>query len=489
MLDVVQVAEETELTLNSDVTLDILDTLQVIEVSRWDQTLTEEHYSNLVAYIATSKSIHTANLSFPSQPPMLQPRTLEQVASRNLTVHWQIGQLEQTLDPSKGMWMIHLRAHPGHVQETYPLSIDPDLKPQVSGQVSTVSSLPGTSGTPITVPSKEESSKRPATEVASSTDEVCVVGKRTKYSEGSSLSERDHDERKAFDQHTTFREAEATITRKGGIIEIPDTGVKLDIPANAFEDGMQQCLIQIRIIYPFTLNEPDGAFTSNSSATVEILPNKLKLKENVILTMPHCLELDPGFEDMKNTAKIFMSHHENGNPPIWEEIPNLRYSLEKRSCSIWLQNFCWVKYLINGEYVKGKKIQVYTASKELSLGDDIVEIEVGYYPDLPGGGEILRNSPNLIVSQCKPFIFLKKGKIPLTLKLDTVLPESWTTDLKLEVQEISFRCIANSEERSCPFVFVNENRGASFPVFVFWISQGVRGFRQTIRPALKGLDT
>ncbi|KAJ8034799.1 Protein NLRC5 [Holothuria leucospilota] len=416
LADLVVSAKEDVLQFNSGVMMIVLETLEVIEFSRWDQTLKEEDYSNILKFIAKFPVLRKASLKFPDQPPRVDKGTLVSLQETDRTVMWIIGsKLSQVLDPATGGWKFL-----------------GDIPPDVQKQNTRAGAHP------------------------------------------------------ALYQQTNKLKAEAEISREGGKLEIPDTGVKLDVPPNAFRDDVDDFLIQIKIILPGTFDEPASSFTSNTSTVVELLPNNLRLKKAVSLTIPHCLELEADHKDGSYTAKIFISHHEIGTPPIWEEKQNLVYSLDDTKCTIWLESFCWVKFVINGAIVKGKKIQVYTAGKELVHGDDIVELEVGYYPDLPGGGEILRNNEILILLLKKPFIFLKKGKIPLTLSLQKVVPSSWKpVDLS---QEIPFQCIANSEERSCPFVFENEKKGPSLPVFIFWISQGDRGFRLSMRPQLKGIN-
>lgn len=104
-------------------------------------------------------------------------------------------------------------------------------------------------------------------------------------------------------------QAEALITQAGGRVEIPNTGVELDIPPNALPEGMDECLIKIRIVPLHTLKERATCFSSNSSVVVELLPNHLSFQHPVRLTLPHCLQLR---KDAVYAAKIFMSQHSEG---------------------------------------------------------------------------------------------------------------------------------------------------------------------------------
>ncbi|KAJ8043101.1 NACHT, LRR and PYD domains-containing protein 10 [Holothuria leucospilota] len=273
--------------------------------------------------------------------------------------------------------------------------------------------------------------------------------------QSSSLSPSTHQQQKregahSWDEKSIF-DTKAVISREGGKLCIPDTGVKLYIPPNAFEDDIDQCLLRMRIILPGECDVPAASFTSNTSTVVELLPNNLRLKQTVILTLPHCLDLEVDRGDGSYTVQIFISHHERGTSPVWKAKSNLLYYLDDTKCVMWLESFCWVKFEVNGSIVKGKKIQVFAAGKVLESGDNIVETEVGYFPDLPSGGEILRNNKNLILSQQKPFLFLKKEKLPLTLSLLKVTPLIWKP--LDDLQEIPYESIANSVEHSCPFIF------------------------------------
>lgn len=103
--------------------------------------------------------------------------------------------------------------------------------------------------------------------------------------------------------------AEKNIDKAGGILEIPGSGVKLDIPPGAFDDANGPCTIHMRIIPTRQLVDQVTSFCSGSSTAVEIFPSDLKLKRSAKLRLPHCLMFK---EDVDRTARIFINH-EKGN--------------------------------------------------------------------------------------------------------------------------------------------------------------------------------
>ena len=99
---------------------------------------------------------------------------------------------------------------------------------------------------------------------------------------------------------------EKIVSEEGGYLDIPDSGVSLDIPQGALEG---KHVIQMRIVTDYQQEESSLTFSSNSSVVVELLPSSLKLLKPVKLTLPHCLALR---EDCEWKARIFSSHHKEG---------------------------------------------------------------------------------------------------------------------------------------------------------------------------------
>lgn len=66
----------------------------------------------------------------------------------------------------------------------------------------------------------------------------------------------------------------------------------------------------------------------------------------------------------------------------------MKYCLEDSACTIWIDKLCCVKYSVNNDIVIGKKIVLYTAARK-NIQKELADVEVGYYPDMPGGGEVI----------------------------------------------------------------------------------------------------
>ncbi|PIK41542.1 putative netrin receptor UNC5B [Apostichopus japonicus] len=238
---------------------------------------------------------------------------------------------------------------------------------------------------------------------------------------------------------------ELWINKDGGVLELPDTGVSLEIPPGALEKDQ---LIQMRIIPYNFQGDSDLSFSSNSSVVVELLPSNLQLLKPVKLTLPHCLVLKKGCEWK---AKIYSSHHDEGTQPLWRPQPDTPYVLTERNCVIKLKNFSWEKFDIGDEIVEGKRIVLY-AAKDLSSSESIIHIHVGYYLELPGGEEIVSiNKVSVLVK--KSAVFFKKGQLPLKCLFDKIEPPAWTCGSEEEnSKEISFKMAAISKGLFCTFV-------------------------------------
>ncbi|KAJ8024280.1 hypothetical protein HOLleu_36972 [Holothuria leucospilota] len=262
-------------------------------------------------------------------------------------------------------------------------------------------------------------------------------------------------------------QAQAAITQFGGILEIPDTGVVLRVPPNALPEGMSECLIKMRIIPINMSHDETTSFSSNSSVRVELLPTRFKFRGYVKLTLPHCLELK---KNVVYRARVFMSHHNKGERPQWEEQEGKCCELQERICIIWLKSFCWTKFDIDDEIVEGKRLKLYTAAKKMYLEDMYAAVEVGYHLDMPGEQEILRMNPDLILSHRKPFVFLREGKHPLSILLRRIIPHQWKCNGQ-NTKEIPFQSVAASVEYSCSFVVEKETRDQDIPMCMFVAAQ------------------
>ncbi|XP_071854200.1 uncharacterized protein [Apostichopus japonicus] len=239
---------------------------------------------------------------------------------------------------------------------------------------------------------------------------------------------------------------ELWINKDGGVLEIPDTGVRLEIPPGALEKDQ---LIQMRIIPYNFQSDSDLSFSSNSSVVVELLPSYLKLLKLAKLTLPHCLVLKKGCEWK---AKIYSSHHEEGNHPVWRPQPDTSHVLTERNCEINLKSFSWKKFEVDDKKVKGKRIVLY-AAKVLSSSESVTHIHVGYYWDKPGCEKIVSiNEVSVLVKQSS--VFLKKGQLPLECHFVKIDPPAWTYGSEGgNLKKIPFNTVAITMGQFCIFVF------------------------------------
>lgn len=74
--------------------------------------------------------------------------------------------------------------------------------------------------------------------------------------------------------------------------------------------------------------------------------------------------------------------------PHWEVEKEAHFELRDDTCIVFLKQFCWVTYKVDNEVVEGKKLQIFTAGKPLVETDCEGTVEVGYYLDLPGKGNV-----------------------------------------------------------------------------------------------------
>ncbi|KAJ8034674.1 Tight junction protein ZO-1 [Holothuria leucospilota] len=403
--DVVVSASSNALEFSSGIMMEAQDTLEEIEIIDRGGAVTKEDSKKVVKFITKCPLIRQACFTSPSEPPLLDKRTVSFLREDEKTVTWKTGsQKSRTFNTIKETWMI-------------------------GSETSTTS----------------------------------------KTSTGA-------------DSDWTTLEAKGIISTNGGIIEIPNTGVQLEIPPNALPEGMHQCNICMRIIPPDSSDKASTDFTINSSVIVELLPDNLTFQHQVKLSIPHCFQLK---KEAKPVAKLFMSHHKEGARPIWKEKTDQPYELTDTRCVISLDSFCWVKYYVDGRVVDGKRLKVYAAGKKLFPSESVYVAEVGYYPDVPGGGQKLRSNPQLLVASKKSFVFFREGEQPLKLLLQKIVPSKWRHLQETQnPKEIPFEYIAQGEERSCPFVFMKDSQGPAFPIFIFRACQGSRGVRLLDRPKI-----
>ncbi|PIK39747.1 hypothetical protein BSL78_23405 [Apostichopus japonicus] len=199
-----------------------------------------------------------------------------------------------------------------------------------------------------------------------SVDQVSIrTGKNNKTDEGDYHSMR----------------AESMIGKDGGTLDIQNTGVSLEIPPGALR---RDYLVKMRIIPQHYRDKTESPVTSFSSVVVELLPNNVNLLKPATLVIPHCLVLKKkcGWK-----AKVYSSHHKEGNQPQWEEERNTKCDVTYENCVMLLRNFSWKKFEVKGRKVKAIRIILFAAKR--FYHENEIFLDIGYYWDLPSCQEII----------------------------------------------------------------------------------------------------
>ncbi|KAJ8034550.1 NACHT, LRR and PYD domains-containing protein 10 [Holothuria leucospilota] len=106
LADVVESASDDTLLFNSGVMITVLDTLEILDVSRWDQTLSND-CSCILKFISKCCSVNEARLCLPHPPPHLDETTLASLRKEDTIVTWILGlKMTQKLDTRTGEWMV-----------------------------------------------------------------------------------------------------------------------------------------------------------------------------------------------------------------------------------------------------------------------------------------------------------------------------------------------------------------------------------------------
>ncbi|XP_071842585.1 uncharacterized protein [Apostichopus japonicus] len=268
------------------------------------------------------------------------------------------------------------------------------------------------------------------------------------------------------------------IGNDGGVLELAESNVRIEFPQGALKEPTK---IEMRLI-PSPLVDWEGCFSSHSTVVVELLPNNLKLLRCAQLKLPHCLLLKSSYPP--DSVQVYMSHHKEGDTPVWEHMDTVAYQLAPKHCTIDLHSFCWVKYEIDSTIVEGKRLNLYTAAAKMTIHDNTTQVEVGFYPDLPGYGRILRDNDKIFLGQLKPYVFMKESKEPLEIHFHRIVPRSWMNIAPEDNPKIiPFRSVEISEERSCQFTFEGkEDSGFNIPMCMFNVGQNNNMIELSIRP-------
>lgn len=276
--------------------------------------------------------------------------------------------------------------------------------------------------------------------------------------------------------------ATSVITKDGGVIKVGQTGVKLEIPPGAIENNEAQ-EIQITIIPPAILNELAHRFEDHSTTIVEILPNKLRLKKNAILTLPHCLVLK---DEKKCKVQVWQNHQIRECDPRWENISeSAQPKITGFLCQMTLEQFCDTKMDVSGEDVIAKMLLIYTLVKRIKPEKNKVTAFVGYCPFLPQYKGFVCNKQTgqtFQVGGWQQLEFKKEKKEPLAISITRVIPQNSckpTTEIG-ETQHIRYTTILLSKEQNCPFTFYRTNSKDCFPTCHFEVSHAEEKIEEAV---------
>ncbi|PIK54133.1 hypothetical protein BSL78_08974 [Apostichopus japonicus] len=139
---------------------------------------------------------------------------------------------------------------------------------------------------------------------------------------------------------------------------------------------------------------------------------------------------------------------------MWRPKQHALYQLNETNCIIWVESFSWETCRIDDKDVLYKRIQVYAACSKGLISKNM-QMELGYYIDLPGQRQIIEKN-NLRVLQEKPFSFWKDGRLPLKISLEKIRPESW----KCSEGTNSKDDLNSKDKKPCAFVEVKGHLGS-----------------------------
>ncbi|PIK41998.1 hypothetical protein BSL78_21150 [Apostichopus japonicus] len=255
------------------------------------------------------------------------------------------------------------------------------------------------------------------------------------------LEEEEEEEEEDWKPPDTMK-ITSSISEKGGLLQIPNTGIKLVFPPNAVTEGCNiqlsrnMCGMEKLITYALLSAELGGQNKNHFHGNIALKKNLTQAAAQI------------------NATVSVLSNVETGQRPSWEERPLSTYIFHRSKCTVRLLGFCWLKVKIDDTEVEAKNLVVF-AAKKILRNKETAKVEVGYYEDLPERGEpnILKLNPDIKPERSLQLKFMKEGKQPLTISFNGTDPDdTWYTKQGKGKEEIPWQSIALSEERLVPFV-------------------------------------
>lgn len=100
-----------------------------------------------------------------------------------------------------------------------------------------------------------------------------------------------------------------------------------------------------------------------------------------------------------------------GNQPDWQICKDIPFELGDESCVIHLKTFCWVTYNVYNAIVEGKRLKIFTAGSKVAEADRHTSVDVGYYPDLPGKGEVSGSVISLLQLHISDMFYVHQSNV------------------------------------------------------------------------------
>uniref|UniRef100_W5MQW5 Netrin receptor UNC5 n=1 Tax=Lepisosteus oculatus TaxID=7918 RepID=W5MQW5_LEPOC len=260
--------------------------------------------------------------------------------------------------------------------------------------------------------------------------------------------------------HTLPREpghsASATLGCLGGRLTIPNTGVSLLVPPGTIPQGKFYEMYLIINKWENTILPSDGTQTVLSPA-VTCGPTSMLLCRPVLLTVPHCADLDSS----DWTLQLKTQCHQG----TWEEVVTLGEEnlstpcycqLESRCCHVLLDQLGTYSLVgQSGSHPASKRLQLALFAPMPSLSLDY-SLRIYCTQDTPHAlkevVELERSLGGCLLEEPKPLLF-KDSYHNLRLSIHDIPHSHWRSKLLAKYQEIPFYHIWSGSQRTLHCTF------------------------------------
>ncbi|XP_022106129.1 uncharacterized protein LOC110987583 isoform X2 [Acanthaster planci] len=260
------------------------------------------------------------------------------------------------------------------------------------------------------------------------------------------------------------------VDHTGGILELFDGEVCLEIPPGALRDGQVE-EITLSVVWNDKHIPPLKLTDMNAAPIVQCGPNGLRFEKPVLLKLPHCAVV-PDPKQCKMTVHYSETGEDQGELPHWERISkpedsNMAVEYHDRYFTLSVSHFCEFTVTIDGsgEESLAKNIMIVGYGPKLKSFDEDQQIRVYLYED----NEIIRErihqeEQNLGGNQLDgpvkyQFHKLHRGSMIIEVKFHTA---SWLLTSARQRVEFSFSYMWNTKPwNRCKFTFSNSTNKAT----------------------------